>query len=556
MKKIKTTQGSGQALVYCRVSTSKQEEKGTSLDSQAAACIARAEELGFKVGRVTKEVYSGAEIYDRQLLSADRADIRAGKFQALVVYAIDRLSRDVAHLCIIADECERAGAQLIFVTEDLDRSAEGKLMQSVRAYVAEVERQKIRERCVRGKRQKALSGRVVRGGTDLYGYGFDAERGVRTVNNVEAATVRQIFRWAAEGVSTRSIINRLRQQGTPPPSAGKRRLVHERYSATPAWGSGAVKRILNDPTYKGEAYAWRWQSAKGKKATVARPADEWIRLPDDAAPAIVTPELWTAAQERLKANRGDYTRNELRPDLLRGHVFCGKCGLRMRGDNEHGRRVYRCPSRFAALGDCRGARIPSVECENAAWELVKKILDDPTVLTTELERRKAEGSESRARLEADAESARRSHRQAEAELQKIVDRAATADDDLWAMFQKAIAEKKITVTRLKEAVDDAEARLASADADAASLTALTEYAARVRKHLAVFGFDEKRLAFEALNVKVNGNGRDWRIDVCPPNTGLVSQSYCSSARPAQARRCSRNVCRRSSRRSNSRPRSN
>lgn len=552
MKKIKPTASGGQALVYCRVSTTKQEEKGTSLDSQAAACIARATELGYTVGRVTKEAYSGAELFDRPELSRDRADIRAGKYQAVIVYAVDRLTRELAHLYILTDEFDRAGAKLIFVTEELDDTPEGELMLSVRGYVAKIERAKIRERCMRGKMQKALNGRVVRGGTDLYGYGYDAERGVRTVNEVEAATVRQIFRWAAEGVSTRSIILRLREQGTPSPSAGKRRLVHPRYSATPAWGSGAVKRILNDPTYKGEAYAWRWQSARTKKATVARPADEWIRLPDDAAPAIVTPELWAAAQERLAANRGDQTRNERRPDLLRGHVFCGKCGLRMRGDNEHGRRVYRCPSRFGAQGDCRGARIPSVECENAAWELVKKILDDPTVLTTELERRKAEGSESRARLEADTEAARRSHRQAEAELQKVVDRAATADDDLWTMFQKTIAEKKATVTRLKEAVEEAEARLAAADADAASFTALTEYAARVRKRLAVFGFDEKRLAFEALNVKVNGNGRDWRIDVCPPNTGLVSQSYCSSGRPVRGRRCWRSVYRLSCRRWSSR----
>ncbi|HEX7312446.1 MAG TPA: recombinase family protein [Pyrinomonadaceae bacterium] len=547
MKKIKTTQGGGQAVVYCRVSTDKQEENGTSLESQAAAGVKHAESLGY-TAHVVKEQHTGRELWERPKLSEVRAELRAGKYQALVIHSLDRLSRKNVHRAIIADECDRANVTLISVTEDIDDSPEGQFMQAVRGYLAEAELEKIRERCVRGKRQHAMNGRVVRGGTDLYGYGYDKARGVRTVNDVEAATVRQIFRWAAEGVSTRSIIIRLRQQGTPSPSAGKRNFKHARYSTTPAWGSGAVKRILNDPTYKGEAYAWRWQSAKGKKATVARPADEWIRLPDDAAPAIVTPELWKAAQERLAANRGDLTRNERRPDLLRGHVFCGKCGLRMRGDNEHGRRVYRCPSRFRAEGDCRGARIPSVECENATWDLVKKILDDPTVLTTELERRKAEGSESRARLEADVESARRSHRQAEGELEKSCTRALTADEDLWVMFQKTIIEKKATLARLKEAVDEAEARLAAADADAASLTALTEYAARVRKRLASFGFDEKRLAFEALNVKINGNGRDWRIDVCPPNTGLVSQSYCSSVHPARGRRCWRSGYRPSCRR--------
>src|SRR5205085_11001877 len=169
---------------------------------QTDACINRAKSLGYTVGRITKEVYSGAELFERPKLSLDRADIRAGMFQAVIVYAIDRLSRDVAHLAIISDEIERAGAKLIFVTEDLDNTPEGKLMQSVRGYVAEVERQKIRERCVRGKRQKALNGKVLRGGTDLFGYSYNKEQGVRVINETEAQVVRQIFQWAADGIST------------------------------------------------------------------------------------------------------------------------------------------------------------------------------------------------------------------------------------------------------------------------------------------------------------------------------------------------------------------
>jgi hypothetical protein len=53
----------GQALVYCRVSTTAQEEHGTSLDSQEAACVAHAQTLGLAVGRITREVYSGAELW-------------------------------------------------------------------------------------------------------------------------------------------------------------------------------------------------------------------------------------------------------------------------------------------------------------------------------------------------------------------------------------------------------------------------------------------------------------------------------------------------------------
>src|SRR5690242_12599672 len=90
------------ALVYGRVSTRNQEDN-YSLDSQVGACVNHAESLGYTVAKVTKEVYSGAELFDRPLLSQDRMDLRAGKFQALVCYSIDRLSRDIAHLAILAD---------------------------------------------------------------------------------------------------------------------------------------------------------------------------------------------------------------------------------------------------------------------------------------------------------------------------------------------------------------------------------------------------------------------------------------------------------------------
>jgi len=67
----------GPALIYCRVST-KALAEGTSLDSQQALCIAHAERLGYTVARVTQEVHTGAELFERPKLTSDRADVRVG----------------------------------------------------------------------------------------------------------------------------------------------------------------------------------------------------------------------------------------------------------------------------------------------------------------------------------------------------------------------------------------------------------------------------------------------------------------------------------------------
>ena len=94
------------AIVYCRVSTSRQEEDGTSLDTQEAAGRAYCAERGYAVVAVFREVYSGAEFYSRKHLAEARRMLRDGEADVLVSYAIDRLSRRQSHVAIVADEVE------------------------------------------------------------------------------------------------------------------------------------------------------------------------------------------------------------------------------------------------------------------------------------------------------------------------------------------------------------------------------------------------------------------------------------------------------------------
>jgi len=169
----KSPSNQGTALIYCRVSTRRQEDEGTSLDSQEAACVSHAQSLGFTSWRVTREVYSGAELHNRPLLSRDRTDLNAGQFQALIAYSTDRLSRDPIHLAILAEDCQRHSVRLIFVSEPLDTTPEGQLIQYVKGYSNKMEREKIRERQLRGKRQRALNGKVNNHGPELYGYRRD-----------------------------------------------------------------------------------------------------------------------------------------------------------------------------------------------------------------------------------------------------------------------------------------------------------------------------------------------------------------------------------------------
>jgi site-specific DNA recombinase len=522
-----STKPKGVALVYCRVSTKEQEEGGTSLDSQESAGRAHAESLGYTVGRVTREVYSGAELWDRPLLSRDRKGIDAGKFQAVVAYSTDRLSRKPVHLMIIVDQCERAGVALIFVTETLDSTPEGMLMQHVRGFVSEVEREKIRERTLRGKRQRALNGSIHNMGPELYGWVRDREAGVRRIHEPEAAVVRRTYTLVAhEYRSLYSIARQLNSEDVPAPGAARMALIDP--SRRVYWTAGTVWRIVRDTVYKGEAYAWRWQQLRrpdGSYYQIERPLEERIPLPAGVVPAIVSEELWQQAQDAVQKQKGDRTRNEQIPYLLRGLVYCGHCGRKMwaswqrrNGSNPHAPKVrtYRCSSHNSPEGLCGGRVVNAEKCETWVWEQVSSALRNPDLIAAEAKRKQEEGPDET--LTADLEATRRELAKRDKKQADLMRRFTSSDDDTfpWEVVQHEVARLEREKRQLRAELDEMEGRLRAQEAATHQLEALAIYCARVAGNLDTFGFTEKRLALEALRVRVSADGQKWTLTGAVP----------------------------------------
>ena len=86
--------------IYLRVSSTQQQTDGTSLETQEAACLTYAKQRGYTVAdhHIVREVHSGADLHERARLSALRRAARDGEIVAIICYAVDRLSRNQAHL--------------------------------------------------------------------------------------------------------------------------------------------------------------------------------------------------------------------------------------------------------------------------------------------------------------------------------------------------------------------------------------------------------------------------------------------------------------------------
>jgi site-specific DNA recombinase len=508
------------ALIYCRVSRSQQETEGTSLESQESECRKFAEAHSYRVVRVTKEVYTGIELWDRPQLARDRADIRAKKFNALICLATDRLSRDPIHLAIIAEECARTGVELLFVTEPMDMSSEGALIRYVRGYAAKIEHEKIRERSMRGKREKYLAGKYVQGGPNLYGYFHNKTTGLREVIDSEARIIRQMFDWIAEGIGSREVARRLNKMGVPSPS--KNKINYSGGKIAHRWNPTTVRRLIVQPSYKGETYVCRYKSARPVSKAVLRERSEWIKLPDNVSPGIVSIELWEQANEKLGANRGDFSRNIKNPALLRGFMYCAVCGRRLYVDSKHSvYGYYRCSSR-TYTNACGSRMTRSSRCEEWVWNLITSILEDPGVIRKG--RQAIEEVATSSHLQLDIEAMMREMDKLQRAEQRLLHRLREADDEVAKLIElelKQVAQEKRQVAALMETLNS---RVNQEEASRIQLKSVYELSAQVRDRLKTFTFEEKVKTLDALRVKVYANGDNYRLDV-PLLGGEVIQGH-------------------------------
>ena len=202
------------AAIYCRVSTEDQEKEGTSLESQQEACLAKAKELGYQIDDrlLIRESYSGLTL-DRPKLSQLREGVRNREVQAVIAYCLDRLSRDPVHFIILQEEMEKAGVELILVTETVDSSDMGKLISHVKGYAAKLEAQKISERTMRGKRRVAEMGRIPQAFGRYGGYFGTTYKNGRFEHNPQIVMAHEILRRYLNGESRNSIVRDLQARG-------------------------------------------------------------------------------------------------------------------------------------------------------------------------------------------------------------------------------------------------------------------------------------------------------------------------------------------------------
>ena len=357
---------SGNAAIYCRVSTDDQDKEGTSLQTQLQACLKHCHDKGYQVGRKFCETYSGLAL-DRPQLTQLRGLVRANEIDIVVIYCLDRLSRNATHGVILRDEFDKHHVILESVTEDIDKSPLGEAITYLRGTFAQIEAEKIRERTMRGKLARLNEGKLPQGtGIGLYGYNWDKATGKRIIVDDEAKIVQKVFTMALNGVSIHQIAVQLNKQRIKTKSGN-------------LWHPLTVRRILNNPAYIGKTY-YGMSRRVGKTKVVAQPKESWTLLPD-ITPPIITKEMYRLAKEAItnaKASR------PIKPNasyLLTSFVKCSKCRSPVIGTKLNGKyRYYKCRGATPTTTRgkiCDAGYMKADHLESSVWNKVLDMLSNP-----------------------------------------------------------------------------------------------------------------------------------------------------------------------------------
>lgn len=501
-------------VIYCRVSTDAQEREGTSLDSQEADCRTYASAQGWTVAAALRDTASGGTL-DRPGLDRARDMLEEGRAGILLAYSLDRLSRHQHQMGVVCYHAERVGARVVAVREQYEDSAIGRFLANSVTFAGEFEREKIRDRTMRGRRAKVNAGRYSGAGMAPYGYNRDRANGVLTIREDEAAVVRRIYQWAGEGLSITGIWRRLNTEGVPSPAQSKVRVNSQGPDRRTYWMSHTVGRILHDPSYRGDGYAYRLMVTEINGRSEPAPPERWVRLPDGVCPAILPTDLWDRVQRRLSNNTGARTRNERRPYLLRGLIRCGACGRSMTPEANKRWPVYRCASRASKDGRCGAPGVSAAGCEAEVWQAVKRVLG-PGVLEAEIARQQQAGPDPA--VAAEIEAARAELARTEARRRFLRERlGGELSAEVWEATAAAIDAAAAEHARLTAALRALEALAAGHQVALARVESIREHCRSVAGNLDSLAFADRRHALESLEVSVVMDGQTPRVRLGLPS---------------------------------------
>jgi DNA invertase Pin-like site-specific DNA recombinase len=304
------------AVIYARYSSHSQRDE--SIEGQLRECHEYAAKNGFTVvGEYCDRAISG-KTDNRPMFQKLIRDSEKGRFQAVIMYTLDRFARNRYDSAIYKAKLKKNGIKLHYAKQPMPDTPEGIILESVLEGYAEYYSENLSRSIKRGLKENALQCLATGGASVPMGYCVGEDKRFK-IDPVEAKIVREVFQLYADGLTVSQIIAYCNERGYKT-SRGRE------------FNKNSLRTMLTNEKYAG---TYKFMD---------------VVIPD-GMPAIVDKALFDKVQEMRAHNAKIHAKSKAHEEyLLTTKVFCGHCGAMLVGESGTARSgkmhyYYKCANR-------------------------------------------------------------------------------------------------------------------------------------------------------------------------------------------------------------------
>lgn len=377
--------------IYGRLSFEDDRKKESDSIGNQIAMLERyiTERPYLKLTSVFKDINRTGINFERPGFNEMMEAIKSGKINCIVVKDLSRFGRNYIETGTYLEKIlPFFNVRFISVNDGYDSQNPGNQDDG---YVVPL-KNLIHDVYARDISQKTKSGLAVKrnkgeftGCIAAYGY-LKADSGRLVIDEETAPAVRNIFKWASDGMGDMCIAQKLNGLGIPSPSQyryTKGILKSERYANMRYWYKSAVRRILINPVYLGHMVQGKTKSDLwGNGGCVDMPQERWVEIKNTHEP-LVDEETFLAVRQikrERELNEGK-KRSPQTENILKGRVFCGDCKRSMkrrRSPKSNGAEIYyfTCTTyEDISKNDCNKKRMDEPELLSILYTAIHKQID-------------------------------------------------------------------------------------------------------------------------------------------------------------------------------------
>lgn len=377
--------------IYGRLSFEDDRKKESDSIGNQIAMLERyiTERPYLKLTSVFKDINQTGTNFERPGFNEMMEAIKSGKINCIVVKDLSRFGRNYIETGTYLEKIlPFFNVRFISVNDGYDSQNPGNQDDG---YVVPL-KNLIHDVYARDISQKTKSGLAVKrnkgeftGCIAAYGY-LKADSGRLVIDEETAPAVRDIFKWASDGMGDMCIAQKLNGLGIPSPSQyryTKGILKSERYANMRYWHKSAVRRILINPVYLGHMVQGKTKSDLwGNGGCVDIPQERWVEIKNTHEPLVDEETFLNVRQikRERELNEGK-KRSPQTENILKGRVFCGDCKRSMkrrRSPKSNGAEIYyfTCTTdEDISKNDCNKKRMDEPELLSILYTAIRKQID-------------------------------------------------------------------------------------------------------------------------------------------------------------------------------------